>query len=277
MTVAAEDRVTSAQILHFLKSRYSAPQWASFTEVEISGRRIDFVAVGLWQHTRNVGYRSIGVEVKTSRGDFVREVEDPSKRAPAEAQMHECYFATPRGLVKVDEVPEGWGLLEVGGSQLRRAKVAMQRTPTARWDLVSQIARKSAYPEGNRAAGAAAEPLRAWKYAGRELTEDELMALAEEKWAASLATKLQRAINEGAAGERGRFQLQRDQLAAFFDIAGVNAWDRAHWPPNRIRDEFKAGAGALPSPKRKLLEEALKSAEGHLLHIRRLLGTDEDT
>ena len=62
-------------------------------------------------------------EVKVSRGDFASTFGPSAKhrnRHRAVGRMHWC--VTPRGLVKPDELPDWWGLLEKSGCGLREVK-----------------------------------------------------------------------------------------------------------------------------------------------------------
>ncbi|HEX9951766.1 MAG TPA: hypothetical protein VGB53_08365 [Rubricoccaceae bacterium] len=54
------------------------------------------------------------VECKASRADFFADRKKPH-RAPGAGVGHTRYFLVPDGLVKADEVPEGWGLLALSG------------------------------------------------------------------------------------------------------------------------------------------------------------------
>lgn len=120
---------TSADMLASLRDHYSEP-WITFSEVATTTggswpRRIDFFAMHPWP---SKGLRSVAVEVKVSRSDFMRELEDPTKRQPWEGLVSETWFAVPCGLVQPDEVPEGWGLLErLSNGKLRRKVLPQQR------------------------------------------------------------------------------------------------------------------------------------------------------
>ncbi len=260
------ERVTSEQVLRFVEQRYAAPQWAAFREVELRGRRIDLVAMGLWARTRNVGLRAVGVEVKVSRADFMRELDEPSKRAPAETLMHECYFATPAGLVRVDEVPEGWGLLEVSTAGLKRTKAPTQRRPEPTWELTSAVARKSRYVNGNRAAEDQAPPVAAWKYAGQDITEEQLMKLAEERWSLQVARQLETARRQAAAQAQRDHAHADEQLNAFFQVLGVNTWERREWSTERIRTELAKSLGGNPA-KVTRLRNALATSIANLQNL----------
>lgn len=53
------------------------------------------------------------VEVKVSRSDFLAEVRNPLKQERWLRHAHRAYYATPKDLVRVEEIPVGWGLIEV--------------------------------------------------------------------------------------------------------------------------------------------------------------------
>lgn len=64
---------------------------------------------------------SILLEAKTSRSDFQKDKKKHFRAHPELGLGNNRYFITPKGLVSVDEVPEGWGLIEVtprGGTRV---------------------------------------------------------------------------------------------------------------------------------------------------------------
>ena len=65
---------------------------------------------------------SILIECKVSRADFLSDAAKPWRRDPAIAMGNERLFAAPAGMLKVDELPAGWGLLEVDGRALKLVK-----------------------------------------------------------------------------------------------------------------------------------------------------------
>lgn len=67
-------------------------------------------AIGFRVSTRRYGGGSTVVECKTSRSDFLRDREKPH-RADGRGMGRFRYFLCPEGLIDVDEVPSGWGLL----------------------------------------------------------------------------------------------------------------------------------------------------------------------
>lgn len=65
---------------------------------------------------------SVLVECKVSRADFLADREKPFRHKPETGVGSERYYLTPKGLIRVEELPTGWGLLEVSGREVRRVK-----------------------------------------------------------------------------------------------------------------------------------------------------------
>lgn len=59
--------------------------------------------------------RSVLVECKVSRADFLADREKPFRKDPAEGMGCERFYLVPQGLLRKDELPKGWGLLEAKG------------------------------------------------------------------------------------------------------------------------------------------------------------------
>jgi hypothetical protein len=83
---------------------------------EASGGHYEPDAIG-WT---NEGFHNIVVECKRSRSDFRA---DRKKLIHNDAVTdlypgHERIYFTPKGLVKAEEVPEGWGLVELRGTRV---------------------------------------------------------------------------------------------------------------------------------------------------------------
>jgi hypothetical protein len=115
-----------------LEERYPLPEWALIFELSKGtgwrgqDGRCDAAAFNCYP---SKGYHRLAFEMKTGRGDFLKELDTPKKRAWVEENFHQTYFVTTPGIAKVEEIPEGWGLLVATktGSALRRVKVARHR------------------------------------------------------------------------------------------------------------------------------------------------------
>lgn len=89
----------------------------------VSGEMPD--AIG-WKRTCH----SVLVECKASRADFLADREKPFRRKPEAGVGCERYYLAPRKLIRPDEVPAGWGLLEVNGREVERVKSAAKNLRT---------------------------------------------------------------------------------------------------------------------------------------------------
>ncbi|AMR78551.1 hypothetical protein A2G96_12820 [Cupriavidus nantongensis] len=73
-----------------------------------------------------IGFRAVGqelhsvvVEVKVSRADFLADAKKPHRQEPAAGMGQFRYYLAPAGLIRPDELPPRWGLIEVDGRALR--------------------------------------------------------------------------------------------------------------------------------------------------------------
>ncbi len=71
--------------------------------------------------------RSVVVECKVSRPDFLADSAKPFRQRPEEALGSERYYLATAGLIKENELPNGWGLLEYSHRKLRMVKRAARR------------------------------------------------------------------------------------------------------------------------------------------------------
>jgi hypothetical protein len=55
---------------------------------------------------------SVLVECKITRADFMADCEKPFRQKPERGVGSERFYLTPQALIKLEELPVGWGLLE---------------------------------------------------------------------------------------------------------------------------------------------------------------------
>src|SRR5438094_3215740 len=63
---------------------------------------------------------SVLVECKVTRADFLADRAKPFRQTPEKGVGSERFYLTPSSLMKVEELPAGWGLLE-----LRRGRIEL--------------------------------------------------------------------------------------------------------------------------------------------------------
>jgi hypothetical protein len=61
---------------------------------------------------------SVLVECKASRPDFLADREKPCRLRPEIGVGCERYYLAPKGMIRIEELPPGWGLLEVSGREI---------------------------------------------------------------------------------------------------------------------------------------------------------------
>lgn len=114
-----KDPVSSVQVLDALrKGPFREPAHAWLYEVRNGTgyskreRYADALVVSVWP-SRGVWIG--GIEVKVSRSDWKRELDDPSKAAAIQKWCDFWWIAAAEGVVREIEVPETWGFVELRG------------------------------------------------------------------------------------------------------------------------------------------------------------------
>jgi hypothetical protein len=106
-----QTRITERTLLDALAGKFAAPAYAMLEHVPNStgrvDRTIDAVTMGLWGSR---GHDFDGYEIKVSRSDWLRELKRPEKADGW--RFDHFWLVTPLDLVKIEEVPTAWGLLE---------------------------------------------------------------------------------------------------------------------------------------------------------------------
>lgn len=117
-----------------LRERYSGPEWTIAFEVPNSTgfgatRRCDAIAMGTWP---SKGLYLHGHEIKVSRSDWLKEIDDPTKADAFYKRCHYWWIVAPKGIVKLAELPATWGLMHcTEKSALRVGKAATKLEPLA--------------------------------------------------------------------------------------------------------------------------------------------------
>jgi hypothetical protein len=205
------------------------------------GRRADALYVGF---TSASGRQLIGHEVKVSRADWRNELAKVGKADTWADDCHAWYVVAPEGVVPVDELPEGWGLLDDGGRTKTRLRTVVkathypQRTPA--WDTVRSIlarydtlraraieaGRQQAYVDATKHAEAAAQ--RAGRGDPITYAQQQRLALLDR-----LEDALGWKVAEYSWGAEQETTVGVDELAAAIEL--VRSADKA--PSLRLLDQ----------------------------------------
>ncbi|MET8006160.1 hypothetical protein [Nonomuraea glycinis] len=89
-----------------------------------SNRRCDLLRIGLWPSR---GYGIDVHEIKTSRSDWLRELDNPGKADAWWEYSSRFWIVAPPKMIQPEELPPGWGLMEPpAGAGRRRFKVVVK-------------------------------------------------------------------------------------------------------------------------------------------------------
>lgn len=115
----------SAEIKSRVARHFSAPEWFTTFEFPLWGavetedgkeRQLDALAIS---RIAGRGNEVVGIEVKSDRSDWLRELNNGAKSSTWLQLVDRFYVAASKDVVKKEELPAGWGFLEESGSGLK--------------------------------------------------------------------------------------------------------------------------------------------------------------
>ncbi len=83
-----------------------------------------------------IGFNSNGsflLEAKASRADFLADRKKPFRKDPSKGMGDWRFYIVPEGMVRIEELPEMWGLLEVNS----RGTARISHNPFGRGNIYS--------------------------------------------------------------------------------------------------------------------------------------------
>lgn len=199
--------VISALRIHYGEGYRLVEQVADHTGFRAS-RWLDAMAFGLWPSR---GLEIHGIEVKVSRSDFRREIENPKKADATAGRCDRFFIAAPAGIVDplhLETLAPTWGLLEIvadrGGKRTvrttKRAERIEQRQPVDR-DFLAAVLRRLPSPTD-------------------ELREEIRAEVERENEA-----RIENAVVNRLARETNGYASLRETVATFEAAAGINLAD----------------------------------------------------
>lgn len=132
-------RMKANDILEALMKQYTNygrdEKFAVFPELRLSTgyknngntsaeQRIDLFVMGLWPSSN---FEKVSIEIKVTRSDFLSEMKKPLKRRPALSVSNKFYFATPKNLLKIEEIPVECGLMEIWESEKAECRTFVRK------------------------------------------------------------------------------------------------------------------------------------------------------
>lgn len=182
--------LTAGRALAHLYRRFPPPEFFCAHEMELGraegdtsfyGRRADFIALRLWGHRYGPVH---GFEIKVTRQDFLHEMRQPEKRAALEAVCGACWFVAPAGVLQLEELPPGWGWLELQKKGLRMRRTASTsanaQVPVAFMGKLMKRVLDAGYHNRDQRPAVLDFPARLWEMEGRDITPGQLLALMHE-------------------------------------------------------------------------------------------------
>jgi hypothetical protein len=253
------DASKSAVLRRLIRARWPEEQGehAIFEEVRASVgygdgamRYADVLIASCWGKGRGL----IGIEIKASRSDWLRELrKGPEKRAALEAVCGELFVVAWVGVVKPEELPEGWGLLERRGSVLSTVRAAKQRkiesVPVGYVLSIMRNARKGA----ERPPALDPLALACLRYVGEDITPEAMAALVKAESDAKVKRAEEyRAIAERRATDAGNWQ---HQMARLITHAGGHAHGLTPEQGHDIIAAALTAGGAMTATQRRAVEQ----------------------
>jgi hypothetical protein len=262
---------TESSVADALAKRYKSQEWVFLRSVANAtgsvARTADAMAFNLWPSR---GLEIHGFEIKVSRGDFKKELDDPSKAEKIATYCDRWFIVAPDGIVKLEELPPTWGLIVVKGTETSIAKPAPKlespkAPPRTFWMSVMRRFYEQAAPQTEIERRVNEAKTEAWKKGS-----DSATALME--------AQLKRAkLNEDEASRRE--EEARKQVNQWMEWFGVKY-------PHMLRDLPLKQAAALLRPQSStglestmtMLEKLIQDAQTLLKHhqeLRNFIETEE--
>lgn len=125
----AENSLTTYQLL---RNKFPENEYVLIAEVsDASGfsrsRSLDYMAINLWQSR---GLAIIGIEVKSNRNDWLKELKNPAKQENHYKYCDYFYLLTTKeGVANMEEIPASWGWYHANSKSIRTMKQAPDLNP----------------------------------------------------------------------------------------------------------------------------------------------------
>lgn len=126
----SEKKLTTWEVLRY---KFPENEYVLIAEVsDASGfsrsRSLDYMLINLWESR---GLAVTGIEKKSNRGDWLKELKNPQKQENHFKYCDYFYLLTDKDdVARLEEIPDAWGWYHINGSQvLKTMKAAPKLTP----------------------------------------------------------------------------------------------------------------------------------------------------
>jgi hypothetical protein len=151
-------KVTAEDLVKLIRQRYPVNRPDGYQKYVVleqvadgtgmyQGRWIDVVVFDLWP---SKGLMRSAFEIKVSRSDFLRELQNPLKYKWATEAFHEFWFVAPQDAIKLPELPVNVGWLFPRAGKLAIKRRAVQNSNPKLDDLLLAAFMRASAKEINR-------------------------------------------------------------------------------------------------------------------------------
>jgi len=167
----SDENWTAKKVIECIRNRFSEKDKYVVLENVPNGTGwscdgwVDAVVFSLWP---SLGCRRLALEVKISRADFLRELQNPEKNAWVRGVCHEFAYVTPNGVAKEEELPEGIGLYVCSGDSIKVIRAPAAKTDMKVDDITMAGFVRAMQKEMNRQAEAVAQDVFANDHRAKE-------------------------------------------------------------------------------------------------------------
>lgn len=224
----ADGKITAKDILALLAERYSDSQkYACAAEVSpMTGaweRRLDFLVMWCWASDQ---FKLEGFEIKISKSDLRRELQDPDKHAVFFNQIDYYWLAAPAEILgDLSILPPKWGVMKVVRGEDGKLALEVARKPCCLHDekINDKVINRQFMASVFRAVGRQAHT-RALLYKEQQNLKDEIRREVE---------------NELANGFRVVSDYEYDSLVKCRDLCskfGLHSWSLSEYDIKSLRE-----------------------------------------
>ncbi len=254
--------ITANDLEALLRARYSPPAWAFVTNVCESTenrRRCDAMAVGQWH---SVGHHLHGFEIKSERGDWKNEIDDPAKAETFAQFCDYWWIVAPKGVVKIEEMPATWGLLgpSNGGLRVQRASTKRDPLPLSRGLLVMLTRRAAEQSPAEEVLKAARQAARSEGFEDGKRSAER--SLDPDNPAYARLVKTVQEFEDAAGIKIETYDAGRIGEAVKVALGGVRAASLARGHMEYARDSMKRAATTLEEYLNRSDHDAALPTEG---------------
>ena len=134
--------MNAAEIEQAVREDASVTYWISQCRVGCGFGEDGERTVDLWGISVKRPYFRMSVEIKVSRGDYLRDLAKPLKQRRARLMANQFYFAAPVGMLSAVDLPPWAGLLEVSDRSQVSVPAPWFDSAPPTWSFIASLIRR---------------------------------------------------------------------------------------------------------------------------------------